>query len=47
MLNPLTEVVIGVCVAVGIGGGQFMVHIQSDRERGEPEKHTDQRHSHS
>ena len=34
MLNPLTEVVIGVFMAVGVGSGQFMMHVLRDGKRG-------------
>jgi hypothetical protein len=37
MLNPLTEIVIGVLMAIGIGSGQFVMDILSHRERRESE----------
>jgi len=33
VLNPLTEVVIGMFMAVGVGSGQFMMHILRDGKR--------------
>jgi hypothetical protein len=32
MLNPLAEVVLRVFMAVGVGGGQFMVHVLRNGE---------------
>jgi hypothetical protein len=32
MLNPLAEIVVGVFMAVGVGGGQFMMHVLRNRE---------------
>lgn len=33
VLNPLTEVVIGVFMAVSVGSGQFMMHVLRDGKR--------------
>jgi hypothetical protein len=33
MLNPLTEIVVAMLMAVGVGGSQFMVHILRNGER--------------
>ena len=32
VLDPLAEIVVGVFMAVGIGGGQFMVHVLRNSE---------------
>ncbi|MBM4126899.1 MAG: hypothetical protein FJ247_06065 [Nitrospira sp.] len=32
MLNPLAEIVIGMFMTVGVGGGQFMVHVLRNGE---------------
>lgn len=32
MLNPLAEIVVGVFMAVCVGGGQFMVHVLRNGE---------------
>ena len=32
MLNPLTEIVVAMLMAVGVGGSQFMVHILRNGE---------------
>ena len=32
MLNPLAEIVVGMFMAVGVGGGQFMVHVLRNGE---------------
>lgn len=32
MLHPLAEIIVGVFMAVGVGGGQFMVHVLRNGE---------------
>ena len=42
MLDPLTEVGIGVLVPVVIGRGQFVVHVLRDGERGDRQQQQDE-----
>lgn len=48
MLNPLAEIVVAVLMAIGIGGGQFMVHVLCNgkgRQRHEQEDQADRQTS--
>jgi len=48
MLNPLAEIVVRVFMAVGVGGGQFMMHVLRNgegRENHEQEDQTDRQTS--
>jgi hypothetical protein len=47
VLDPLTEVVIGVLVAVRIGNGELVMHVLRDRKGGKPEEDTDYPYSYS
>jgi len=47
MLNPLTEIVIGVLMAIGISSSQFVMDILSNRERRESEQNADNAKRHS
>ena len=40
MLNPLTEIVIGMFMTVGIGSGQFMMDILRDGKRRKSQQDT-------
>jgi hypothetical protein len=44
MLDPLTEVRIGVLMPIRIGRGQFVVHVLRNRERCDREQEKDEGH---
>lgn len=47
VLNPLTDIGVGMFVTIGISCGQLMVNVLGHGEWSQPQDYTDQPHRHS